>query len=225
MASLSHFISWKYLKYKFLPKIFTIFTTEQFWRDPIFTEWCVIQNTLIYRYQMYFWSMYYLTIMWIDQKRVGQMNRTQVASKKYFLNAMRLYWTEWTNKWIVCMANCPQECDLFITVKHPHFVKPHSILNLAVWNIFNIQSALRAIQKLFYCKVPQKHMIISKKSPKMTKKSLPTICLIAYMESTIIYNPGQPIEWFHQRETCGCAKYIHNFWSSHTVWSICLMVQ
>ena len=38
--------------------------------------------------------MYYLTIMWIDQKRVGQMNRTQVASKKYFLNAMRLYWTE-----------------------------------------------------------------------------------------------------------------------------------
>ena len=105
------------------------------------------------------------------------------------------------------------------------FVKPRSILNLAVWNIFNIQSALRAIQKLFYCKVPQKHMIISKKSPKMTKKSLPTICLIAYMESTIIYNPGQPIEWFHQRETCGCAKYIHNFWSSHTVWSICLMVQ
>ena len=31
------------------------------------------QNAFIFKYQMYFWSMYYQTIKWIKQKCVGQM--------------------------------------------------------------------------------------------------------------------------------------------------------
>ena len=67
------------------------------------------------------------------------------------------------------------------------FVKPHAELNLSLQNVFYVQSALRAIRNLFYYQVLQNHIIICTKCPKMTKKSLPTICLMAYVESTIIY--------------------------------------
>ena len=69
-------------------------------------------------------------------------------------------------------------------------IKPRIILNLPVQNAFYIQSALHAIQKLFYYQVKQNHIIISTKHPKNDKKSLPTICLMAYMESPITYNLG-----------------------------------
>ena len=39
--------------------------------------------------------------------------------------------------------NCTQECHLFVSTKHPltHFVKPYQVLNLAMHNVFYIQSA------------------------------------------------------------------------------------
>ena len=40
--------------------------------------------------------------------------------KNYSLNAICSYWTECTNVWIACKADCSQEWHLFISTKHPH---------------------------------------------------------------------------------------------------------
>ena len=40
--------------------------------------------------------------------------------KNYSSNAIRSYWTECTDMWIACKADCPQERHLFISMKHPN---------------------------------------------------------------------------------------------------------
>ena len=73
-------------------------------------------------------------------------------------------------------------------------VKIRAVLNLAMRNIFldiYIQSALHAIRKLFSLIGSAKSYNYKyKMSETIDKKSLPRMCLMAYVESTITYDPG-----------------------------------
>ena len=57
-------------------------------------------------------------------------------SKKFLLNP------DCTYRRIPHKADCTQERHLFISTKHPltPFVKPHEVLNLAIQNVFYVQS-------------------------------------------------------------------------------------
>ena len=90
--------------------------------------------------------------------------------KNYFPNSFCLYWTDSANIQIACMAECPQECHLF-KVQNIHitpFVKPCAILNLAVQNVFYIQTALH--KSCFTNMFLQNDIIISIKCPKIDQK-------------------------------------------------------
>ena len=62
------------------------------------------------------------------------------------------------------MVDCTQEHHLFISTKHPltPFEKPHEVLNLAIQNVFYVQSGLDQIKKYTHYKYYVKHLPIGR---------------------------------------------------------------
>ena len=87
------------------------------------------------------WSKYLQQISWYSGSFLGSNPLEKFSDTQ----GVRINWNVRPGlhvKWDCTWADCTQECHLFISTKYPFL--PHDVLNLAVWNIFYLQSCMES---------------------------------------------------------------------------------
>ena len=108
--------------------------------------------------------------------------RPECHIKNYSSNAIRSYWTEFTNIQIACKVYCCQECHLFIIMKHPHL--PVLSRTKCILHTIRLTCNLEFVLLLR----PAKSYNYKYKTSKKWCKNLNPIRPMAHLESAITYN-------------------------------------